>query len=273
MNPYVRIKIVKQYNSNIIQEYYNSYKEEIRLNKDNAHKVEFLTSIKYITDVLPEKAKILDACAGVGAYSFYLADLGYDVVAGDVVENHVSAMKKINDEKKSVTQILKTDVMDLSQFEDNSFDAVLCMGALYHLRDEADRKRAVSECLRVLRKDGIFVAAYINRYAKILKDMLNGLENMDIAMQVFRKGNSPQEYEGEAFYKTTPSEFIKEAEAFALETLFNIGTDGISYAISDKINEMTNEQFETWLEYHMATCKDFSILGYSMHGLYIGKKL
>lgn len=103
--------------------------------------------------------------------------------------------------------------------------------------------------------------------------MIGGLDNMDIAMQVFRKGNSVQAYEGEAFYKTTPNEFAKEIEDFALEELYNIGTDGISYAISDRINEMTDIQFENWMEYHMTTCIDPNILGYSMHGLYIGKKL
>lgn len=256
-----------------IEKYYNSYQEDIRLNKDRAHKIEFLTSIKYIKDVIPPKSKILDACAGVGGYAFDLADCEYDITAGDLVENHVCTMNKINSEKKTIKRIVKTDVLDLSQFEDNSFDAVLCMGALYHLRKETDRKRAISECLRVLKPQGIFIAAYINRYAKILKDMISGLENMDIAMQVFEKGNSPEKYDDEAFYKTTPNEFENEIKEFSLEKLHHIGTDGIGYIISDKIDEMTDNQFETWLEYHIKTCEDPNILGYSMHGLYIAKKL
>lgn len=258
---------------NAIEKYYNGYQEENRLHKDNAHNVEFLTSLKYILDTIPPKSKVLDACAGVGAYAFNLAGRGYDVVAGDIVETHVCEMKKINDEKKLLSKVVKTDVLDLSQFEDNSFDAVLCMGALYHLRKVEDRKRAISECLRVLKPNGIFVAAYINRYAKILKDMVNSLDNMHIVMQVFRNGNGPKSYEEEVFYKTTPSEFKDEIKEFALEELYNIGADGVSIAISDKINEMTEEQFKDWLEYHIKTCEDKSILGYSMHGLYIGRKL
>lgn len=258
--------------SNEIEKYYNGYQEEIRLQKDNAHKIEFLTSIKFIKEIIPPKAKVLDACAGVGAYAFNLADCGYNITAGDIVQSHVCAMKKINDEKKTINKIVRTDVLDLSQFEDNSFDAVLCMGALYHLREEEDRKKAISECLRILKPKGIFVAAYINRYAKILKDMINGLENMDIAMQTFKKGNSSEKYDNEAFYKTTPTEFENEIKEFNLEKLHHIGADGIGYAIADRIDGMTEKQYKTWLEYHLKTCENPNILGYSMHALYIAKK-
>lgn len=258
---------------NEIEKYYNSYQEDIRLHKDRAHKIEFLTSLKFLLDVIPPKAKILDACAGTGAYAFELAARGYEITAGDIVETHVDTMREINDEKKLIKKISKTDVLDLSQFADKSFDAVLCMGALYHLNHVEDRKKAISECLRVLKPKGIFIAAYINRYAIILKDMLDGLENMDIAMQVFKKGNNPDKYDGEAFYKTIPSEFENEIKEFNLEKLHQIGTDGIGYAISDKLEKMTKEQFETWLDYHIKTCEDSNILGYSIHALYMAKKL
>lgn len=256
-----------------IENYYNNYQEDIRLHKDRAHKTEFLTSLKFMLNTIPPKAKILDACAGTGAYAFDLAARGFEITAGDIVETHVGTMRKLNDEKKLIKKIVKTDVLDLSQFEENSFDVVLCMGALYHLNHAEDRKKAISECLRVLKPNGIFVGAYINRYAKILKDMINGIENMDIAMQVFKKGNSPEKYDGEAFYKTIPNEFENEIKEFGLKKLHHIGTDGIGYAISDRLNEMTEEQFETWLDYHIKTCEDPNILGYSMHGLFIAKKI
>lgn len=102
---------------------------------------------------------------------------------------------------------------------------------------------------------------------------MDGLDNMNIAINVFEKGNSSQKHDGEAFYMTTPNEFENEIKEFSLEKLYHLGADGIDYAISDKINKMTKEQFEFWLEYHIKTCEDHNILGYSMHGLYIAKKL
>ena len=57
------------------------------------------------------------------------------------------------------------------------------MGALYHIKDKADRAKAISECLRVLKKNGIFVASYINKYAVILYDHEEEFKNMDELLQ------------------------------------------------------------------------------------------
>ncbi len=51
----------------------------------------------------------------------------------------------------------------MSVFESESFDAVLCMGAFYHLKSKEERRQCIAECLRVLKKGGIFILAYINR--------------------------------------------------------------------------------------------------------------
>lgn len=54
---------------------------------------------------------------------------------------------------------------DLSRFPDNTFDAVLLMGPLYHLLEKAERQQALAECQRVLKPSGLLFAAFISRYA------------------------------------------------------------------------------------------------------------
>ena len=63
-----------------LEKYYNKFNEEKRLNSRHGQ-VEFLTSMKYIHEYLPEdkSAKILDVGAGTGRYSVALAEEGYDV--------------------------------------------------------------------------------------------------------------------------------------------------------------------------------------------------
>lgn len=41
------------------------------------------------------------------------------------------------------------------------------MGPLYHLTKEVDRKKALEGALKLLKKDGILVAAFISQYAPI----------------------------------------------------------------------------------------------------------
>ncbi|MEG1257216.1 hypothetical protein [Clostridium sp.] len=35
--------------------------------------------------------------------------------------------------------------------------------------------------------------------------------------------------------------------------------------------EFNDEDFDKWMEYHLETCKEESLLGYSQHGLFIGR--
>jgi len=72
-----------------IKSYYENYDEEGRLFRDNAHLPEYLTTIRYFDKLFAPGSRILDACAGTGKYSFYLAEKGHSVTACDLAEHHI----------------------------------------------------------------------------------------------------------------------------------------------------------------------------------------
>lgn len=242
------------------------YDEDNRLVKNRSHAVEFLTSVRYLDKALPKGSNVLDACAGTGIYSFYLAKQGHKVTSGDIVEHNVSIIKEKQLQNPLLSEIYTGSVLDLSRFEDNSFDVVLCMGALYHLKDKSDREKAVQECLRVLKKGGVFVASYINKYAVILLNYKDKLINMDEILKY-----NLESYQ-EVFYGSTPREIIDTMNNAGLSTLYNISTDGVSYVIASKINNSDKENFDKWLQLHFDLCEEENLLGYSLHALYFGIK-
>lgn len=61
-------------------------------------------------------------------------------------------------------------------------------------------------------------------------------------------------------------------DEFNLEKITDIGTDGIGFMLGDKICSLSDEEYQFWLDYHYRTCQDESLIGYSLHGLYIGRK-
>ena len=61
----------------------------------------------------------------------------------------------------------------------------------------------------------------------------------------------------------------EESGVFKLE---HAATDGIGMFIRQTVNEMTPEEFELWVEYHLKTCTAPSTLGTSNHGLFVGRK-
>jgi len=139
--------------------YEENYEEDGRLRCSYGHSIEFLTTIHYFDKILPPNSSILDMCAGGGEYAFYLASKGHKVFACDLLEKHVNIMCGKPDASK-LMGIEVVNALDLSRFDEDSFDVVLCMGALYHLFDPTEREKCIAESLRVLKNGGIFAFAY-----------------------------------------------------------------------------------------------------------------
>ena len=75
-------------------------------------------------------------------------------------------IKIINEQLKDKTYSMKTKVLDATDmgcFEDERFDVVLNMVPFYHLTDDILRKKCLSESIRVLKKGGYLITAYIPR--------------------------------------------------------------------------------------------------------------
>ncbi|MBL8025913.1 MAG: class I SAM-dependent methyltransferase [Fibrobacteres bacterium] len=250
----------------LIKYYEKDCDEENRLQKDNAHKIEFLTSVKYFEQYFTPNSKILDACAGTGIYSFFLAEKGHSVTSGDIVPYNVSIILDKQRKNPILSNVYTGDVLDLSRFEPNSFDVVLCMGALYHLQTIEQRDKAISECLRVLKTGGIIVVAYINKKATALDILNHNLSNMDEILEYHSSGIISQ------FYGTTPEEIELSMNKFTIDKLSNIGSDGLWFLLKDKINNASENNFHKWLKYYWTLCEDENTLGYSLHGLFFGKK-
>lgn len=250
---------------NII-EYYKGYDEEGRLQRDNVHRIEWLTTIRYLEKYIKPNSLILDGCAGTGNYAFKLAELGHKVIASDIVPHNVD----IIGEKQRANPVLKdycvNDVTNLSTYSDETFDVVLCMGAFYHL-GENERNRAMKECLRVLKKMGILVISYINNMAVTLMGLGNAQLTVDSVVE-YHKNKSRDDL----FYYMTANEMEDLAENYNTNILAHIGADGINYMISSKINRANDDDLKKLLELHYSTCEDKSLLGYSLHGLIILEK-
>lgn len=95
--------------------------------------MEYLTTIKYLDKICPKQVKLLDACAGTGAYCLYLAEKGHVVTAGDIAPSNVSIIEEKQRKNSILHDIYTGNVLNMSQFEDANFDIVLCLGAIYHL--------------------------------------------------------------------------------------------------------------------------------------------
>jgi SAM-dependent methyltransferase len=247
--------------------YQQEGKEELRLEKTSPHYLEYLTAVKYLEKYLPPQAKILDSCAGSGIYAFHLAQLGHRVTAGDLIQINVDKLNERQRETPLLEQIYLGDAANLDMFGAASFGAVLLMGALYHLPELETRAAALDESLRVLEPGGVFACTYMNRHAVILNNSSGSLENIDEILAYAESGR-----EG-VFYASTPEETLALMNSRGLTALAHVALDGLANFLGFTLGLLNKKGAERWRRYHFAVCETPSLLGYSYHNMYIGKKL
>lgn len=256
--------------SKIIVNYYDNYNEDERQNKDKAHSVEFLTTKKYIEKNLKTGDRILEVGAGTGAYSIYYANKGYRVEAVELSKRNLEVLKSKITSNMNINAI-EGNALDLSMYGDETFDMTLVLGPLYHLFTDEDRKKAIEEAIRVTKKDGYVYIAYITSDSVFISYCLKKghlLETDRLCHENYKLKDIPEEIFS-AFYI---EEFNNLMSDYNVEHITSVATDGISSALREYVNNLNDEEFKIWLDYHYKNCERSDLQGYSNHMLYIGKK-
>ena len=156
-----------------IQAFYDRGREADRLSGGfPSGPLEFERTKELIGRHLPGGSlRVLDVGGGTGVYATWLTGLGHTVRLIDPVALHVEQAVEAG------VDAHLGDARDVDQ-PDASVDVVLLLGPLYHLLDAADRQQALREAHRVLRPEGLLLAAAISRFAALF-DMLVRLDALD----------------------------------------------------------------------------------------------
>ena len=262
---------------NYVVESYENYREEDRLSTNNARRIEFMTTVRVLDELITDKKKILDCAAGTGIYAFYLADKGHEVTAADITPRHIEIIKEIAGTKPYEMEARVLDATNMSVFKDESFDIVLNMGPFYHLINEDDRKRCFQECLRVLKKGGLLVTSYIPRYYVFQYISMQNDYFLDtkLAKQLTETGILRHDDE-KCFWTDSYYSTAEEMEAlfreYGMEIIEHFAQDGATAHFSQKVDEWNDEQFKIWCNYHYSVCRERSLLGASNHVVIVGRK-
>lgn len=257
----------------LIDKYYNSINEEGRLLSQHGQ-VEYLTTMKYIHECLAQfkSPKVLEVGAGTGRYSVSLAKEGYCVTAIELVKHNLDILKSKLNGTEPITAI-QGNALDLSMIPDKSFDLTMLLGPMYHLYSLEDKKKAMSEAIRVTKPGGYILVAYCMNDATIVQYVfLEG--NLD---QVINADNLLTEdwhckSEPKEIFELVRTEDIEKINAdFPIDRIKLVATDGFTDYFRKFIDEMDKETFAKWLEYHFAICERQDLIGTSNHTLDILK--
>jgi SAM-dependent methyltransferase len=219
-----------------LQAYYARDEERDRLSA-GVGRVEFLRTVEVISRTLPAAPAIVaDIGGGPGRYTDWLVDAGYTVIHRDVVAGHVEQVRTRHAHRVD-TAVGDARALDL---RDDSVDAVLLLGPLYHLEDPADRATALIESRRVVRSRGVVYVAAISRWAARLHGML--VERVHLKYPTIIEMVDQMEATGEirpihdnSFngYAHTSDQLREEIQRSGLDVESCVALEGISFALSD----------------------------------------
>jgi S-adenosylmethionine-dependent methyltransferase len=253
-----------------------------RLVRDPFHKLEFETTLRFLKKYLPKKGLILDAGGGPGRYTMELARMGYDLVLLDLVKEHLDfASGKIPGKKlgKRIKAMEQGTITDLSRYESGSFDAVICLGGpLSHVHPKKMRAKAVSELLRVAKKNAPVFVSVMGFYGVMLATPEGWPQEVGLRRHFLNFVRTGDDYR---FAGPHFCHFFKLEE---LESLFpkdkaklleKVGLEGLNTS-----NRITNEfaakhpkAWKNWVEVHNRICTDPAVVETSGHMMIIVKKI
>lgn len=226
-------------------------------------------------------ATILDIGGGTGVYAFWLAQLGYEVHLVDAMPLHIEQAQQQQTQSEAKLASLKVGDARKLDFADNSAEAALLPGPLYHLTERQDRIKALQEAWRVLRKDGIVFAVGISRFASLLDGMTGG----ELADPEFRRIVEQDLVDGQhrnpsnhpAYFTTTffhhPDELKAEVQeaGFQLEKI--VGIEGPAWLAPYVVQNWDDEnQHRYFLNMIEQVEEEPALLGASAHIMAIGRK-
>lgn len=255
----------------ILNEYYNNYDEDERLVRDKTHKIEYITTTKYIDKYLKKGDRILEVGAGTGRYSINYADKGYQVDSVELVTKNLNILKSKITDKMNIHAI-QGNCLNLSMYNDNTFDVTLILGPLYHLYNNTDIKKAISEAIRVTKKNGKIIMAYITDDAVILSYGIRKRNLKKLSTLIDDNWNI-KNTEEEIFSSFKVDEFEKIIKQFNVKVLKTVAADGITPQIKEGINNLDEEEYRFYIDYHLKNCERKDLIGYSCHVLEIVEKL
>lgn len=253
---------------NELETYYGKFCEEKRLLSRHGQ-VEYRTTMTYIHKYLKEGDSILDIGAGTGRYCVPLSEEGYTVEAIELVKYNLGMLKA----KKSKVKAYQGSALDLSRYPDNHFDCTLLFGPMYHLFTKEDKIKALSEAKRVTKVNGILWVAYVMNEYSIL---VHGFRDNHI-LESIEQGKVDQSFQTKTtiddLYSYTRLEQINELnKKVQLERLEIIAADGPADYMRPILNKMDEKTFETFMDYHLATCQRQDLIGASSHTVDILRK-
>jgi SAM-dependent methyltransferase len=261
--------------------HYDAAAYELELSRlETLSPVERAMTERRLVRFVPQDSVVADVGVGAGHNDEFLAGLGCSLHLVDVSQRLLeTALERLRSRGSSacVLDARLASATDLSHLTDGSCDVVLLLGPLYHLLTVAERRRAVAEARRVLRPEGIVLAAAINRFAGVRAEYLcwpeRGIERHDLLSRFLEDGLvGPDESVALGQAHFTSAADLRALFADGFDELLLVGLESFTGCEQEAYLELPEAVREAWLDLVEATAALPEAIGCCEHLLYAGRR-
>lgn len=158
------------------------------------------------------------------------------------------------------------------------YDAVLCMGPMYHLLEESQREEAIKQSMGLLKRGGILIVSFISAYAPMIECLRTYPQDIRQQKCSLLKSLEDGRYlpgVEDGFtdaYFINPEQIEDFMSRFNLEKLKIMAVDGMGLIVEETLMNLKEEDFQDWLDVFEAIASKQAVWGSCAHMLYIGRK-
>lgn len=166
--PY-RQTIAEAYDAGVEEEYN-------RLTETPLREAEYQLITELLDKYIPDGSSVIDIGSGPGRYAEHLLQRNCKVGVVDLSAKSLKAFSDRMENDYYRSNIIFNQVSCATQLDwitDNSADAILLMGPLYHLIDEEHRTAALSHCNRILKPGGYLFSIFLSPFPVTIPQSVN----------------------------------------------------------------------------------------------------
>jgi SAM-dependent methyltransferase len=261
--------------TDIVRDFYENYDEWSRIEHCP---LEFEINKRFINRYIKPGDAVLDIGGGPGRYALDLSRRSCAVTLFDLSPKHLAIAQAQATEMGLALKTVCGDACCVDALVQGPFDAVLLMGPLYHLPDEADRIRAVESALKLLKPGGVLFAALISSYAGVWDAMrrVPGSILAPIDPEIFSCFLEDKSFSGRAFatnHFIRPKDVAPFMARFPLRKLSLLSSESVLYFREKELFAQPEAVWNAWLDFAEKICEREEFLSMAGHYLYIGEKL
>jgi SAM-dependent methyltransferase len=216
----------------------------------------------------------------------WLAEHGHRPTLLDLSPNFIEMARQqvaASPASSRVEAVMEGDARDLSRFGDGSFDAALCLGPMYHLQAERDRRAVAGELNRVLAPGATAYVAWMPRLLFLRRSIVVPEERRHLLDEAFVRAvvdegrfdnDVPSRFDNG--YGASPDEIEPFMDTAGFDTVELLAAESFAAGgIGDYVAELAEQEPEILprlLDLLSEHAADPGLLAGANHLLWIGRK-